>query len=152
MPFTDIAPPPAPKPPGTGISFSLTVNKAKQRKVRITVRADLQKQLFGELIAGKRFIAQAGRGADEGKLRLVMVPDGELEAREGIKDTIYINMSGWDLLPTDKRPAASCEVVSHPSNVEVILKLPPFCKPSGVGGKIAQEHALKTPGRGAASR
>ena len=146
MPFTDIAPPPAPKPAGTGISFGLTVSKSKTTKVRITFRADIQEQLFGGTIGGKRFHAQAGRGADEGRLRLVMVEDGPLEARAGIKGSAYINMSGWDLLPKDKRPASACKIHASPSNVEVILTLPPFCRPSGVGGKMSEEFGLPRAG------
>ncbi len=149
MPFTDIAPPPAPPAPGTGISFSLTVSKAKIRKVRITLRSDIQAKYFGGPVAGKRFAAQAGRGADEGKLRLVMSDEGDLEAREGIKGSAYLTMSGWDLLPKDKRPAASCEVIEASAVGLVILKLPPFCKPSGVGGKMAEEFALKKVGKNA---
>lgn len=143
MAFTDIAPPPAPKAAGTGISFGLSFTKGGTAKVRLTLTADVQKQLFGGPIAGKRFQAQAGRGQDEGRLRLVMVEDGTLEARESIKGTAFISMGAWDLLPKSKRPAAPCKVVDAPSNVEVILALPAFCKPSGVGGKMAEEFALK---------
>lgn len=142
MPFTDIAPPPATTTAGTGISFSLTVNKAKKRIVRLTFNADIQQQLFGAPIDGKRFSAQAGRGADEGRMRLVVDPDGDLVAKASMKGSASLRMSGWDLLPFDKRPAAQCEVYSVPSNVEVILKLPPFCKSSGVGGKMESEFGL----------
>lgn len=143
MAFTDIAPPPAPKGPGTGISFGLTYSKAGTAKVRLTFTAAVQQELFGGPMAGKKFHAQAGRGQDEGRLRLVMVDDGPLEARESVKGSAFLNMAAWDLLPKSKRPAAPCKVVDTPSNVEVILLLPPFCKPSGVGGKMTEEFALK---------
>jgi len=146
MPFTDIAPPPAPKPAGTGISFGMSINKAKQVKVRLTIREDLQLQLFGEAIAGKKMSAQVGRGSDEGLLRLILDESGDLEAKGGIKGSVYINMAGWDLLPKDKRPSAPCAVKSAPSNFEVILKLPAFCRPSGVGGKMEEEFGLKKTG------
>jgi hypothetical protein len=142
MPFTDIAPPPAPKPPGTGISFGLSCDKHKRTKVRLTFRADIQQSLFGGPIGGVKFHAKAGRGSDEGRLMLVQAPDGDLEARAGIKGSAYLVMSGWDLLPKDKRPAAPCKIHSTPSNKEVILELPPFCRPSGVGGKMEAEHGL----------
>lgn len=144
MPFTDIAPPPEAKAPGTGISFGFTINKAKQVKVRITFRETRQIELFGKPIDGLKFSAQVGRGAHEGLMRLVLDEDGDLVAKAGIKGSASINMGGWDLLPKDKRPAASCDVHSQPSNFEVILKLPPFCKPSGVGGKMESEFGLKT--------
>ena len=60
-----------------------------------------------------------------------------------IKGSASITMSPWDLLPKDGRPAASCDIKHIPSNVEVIIKLPSWCKPSGVGGKIAAEFGLK---------
>lgn len=149
MPFTDIAPPPAPASAGSGIGFSLRINK-RNRTCRLTFRAEKQNQLFGGPIAGKKFSAQAGRGADEGLLRLVLDPNGDLEAKASMKGSAYITMSAWDLLPKDKRPAAEAEVKSSPSNVELILKLPSWAKPSGVGGKMEQEFGLKS-GKGRAA-
>lgn len=145
MPFTDIAPPPAPPPPGTGFTFSLQVTK-RITKARLIIRADKQDQFFGGSVAGKAFSAQVGRGSDEGKLRLVLDPQGDLEAKPTMKGSVIINMRAWDLLPKDKRPAAACEVLSAPSSHELILKLPSFCKPSGVDGKLAAEFALKKGG------
>lgn len=110
---------------------------------RLTFRADMQERLFGGPIEGKKFHVQVGRGADEGSLRIVMTEDGEFEAGSGIKGSSSIHMAGWDLLPKDKRPAASCKVKSAPSNVEAIITLPPYCRPSGVGGKMAAEFSLK---------
>lgn len=142
MPFTDIPALPAPPPPGTGISFGLQITRAG-RKVRLTIRADLQEQLFGGPIEEKRFNAQVGRGADEGRLRLVMCDDGPLVARKGMRGSAFINMAGWDLLPNDKRPAAPAKIHSTPSNVEVILTLPDYCRPSGRAGKMEAEFGIK---------
>lgn len=142
MPFTDAHPVPGPAPAGTGITFSYTVSKRGVKKARITVRADRQVQLFGEPIDGKRFHIQIGRGADEGRLRIVKTSDGEFVGKAGIKGSASISFGGWDLLPKDKRPAASCEVHATPSNVEVILRLPSWCRPSGAGGKMEQEFGL----------
>ena len=146
MPFTDIAPPPIPAgSSGTGISMSMSEIKKRGTKVRLTITEEMQIKMFGGPIHGKKFVAQVGRGPDEGLLRLVVVDDGDLVAKAGVKGSASIPMSGWDLLPKDKRPASSCELKSSPSNVEAILELPSWCKPSGVGGKIAAEHALKRP-------
>ncbi|GLT08013.1 hypothetical protein ACFQFQ_14720 [Sulfitobacter porphyrae] len=142
MPFTDIAPPPAPPPPGTGITFSLTVSTRGIRKVRITLREEIQNRYFGGPIDGMKFTAQAGRGSDEGRLRLAVNPEGTLTAKGGIKGSASIHMAGWDLLPKDKRPAASCKILESADGF-LILELPPFCKPSGVGGRMAEEFALR---------
>lgn len=142
MPFTDIAPPPAPPPPGTGITFSLSVSKRGVRKVRITLREEIQNRYFGGPINGMKFTAQAGRGSDEGRLRLVVNPEGDLVAKGGIKGSASIHMAGWDLLPKDKRPAASCKIIES-ADCLLILELPPFCKPSGVGGRMTDEFGLK---------
>lgn len=143
MPFTDVAPPPEKPKPGTGISFGLRIDKRKRGTVRITFTEERQEYLFGGPIAGKRFSAQAGRGADEGKLRVVVDGDGALEAKAGIKGSASLTMSAWDLLPKDKRPAAPCEIDAVPKAGEVILSLPPFCRPNGVGGKIESEFGIR---------
>lgn len=144
MPFTDIAPPPAPAPPGTGISFGLQIKKRGGNTVRLTFREHMQTTLFGGPIGGKKFSAQAGRGTDEGRLRLVLDENGDLEAKQGMKGSAYIVMGAWDLLPKDKRPSAPVEVHSTPSNYELILTLPAWTRPSGVGGKMEQEFGLKS--------
>lgn len=142
MPFTDVAPPAAAAPPGTGYSFGLQVTK-RNRTARLTIRSDKQIQAFGKSIIGARVTVQAGRGADEGRLRIVIDPDGDIEVKGGIKDSAFIKMNAWDLLPKDKRPAGACEVYAQPSNVELILTLPKWCRPSGVGGKMEAEFGLK---------
>lgn len=144
MPFTDVAPPAAPPPPGTGYSFGLQVSK-RARTARLTIRADKQMQVFGKSIIGERVSVQAGRGSDEGRLRIVLDPNGDIEVKGGIKASASIKMNAWDLLPKDKRPAGACEVHSQPSNVELILTLPKWCRPSGVGGKMEAEFGLKKP-------
>ena len=144
MPFTDIAPPPPPPAPGTGISLGLSIPKRGSGKVRLTIRADQQERIFGGPIADKTFSAQVGRGKDEGLLRLVMDPEGDLTAKASMKGSAFISMMAWDLLPKYKRPSGPCEVTQMPSNVEVIISLPSWAKPSGVGGKISTEFALKT--------
>lgn len=150
MPFTDVAPPPAPPPPGTGISFGLQIKKRGGNTVRLTIREEMQIKLFGGTIGGKKFSAQAGRGSDEGSLRLVLDESGDLEAKQGIKGSAYIVMAAWDLLPKDKRPSGSVEVKSTPSNYEIILKLPAWTRPSATGGKMDQEFGLKSAKRPAA--
>ena len=143
MPFTD-ARPINKQPAGTGISFSIMKTKSRGISARITFRKDVQAQLFGGPIEGKAFHVQVGRGAHEGLLRIVMTADGEFIASRGTRGSSSIRMSGWDLLPTDKRPASSCVIKEVPSNVEVIIALPPFCKPSGVGGKMESEFGIRT--------
>ena len=143
MPFTDIAPPPAPSPPGTGFSFGVTITKRGVSKARLIIRRDKQDQHWCGSIVGRRFFARAGRGSDEGRLLLVQADDGDLEAKSAFRGSASIVMAAWDLLPKDKRPAGSCRYVSSPSNKEVVLELPSFARPSGVGGRIAAEHAIK---------
>jgi len=58
-------------------------------------------------------------------------------------------MASWDLLPKSKRPAASCTVFEAPTESLLILTLPSFCKPSGVGGKMAE--AFPGPARAGAA-
>lgn len=142
MPFTDIAPPAPAKAPGSGFSLGLQESKARGQIARLTIRGDMQERFFGKSVAGLKFSAQVGRGADEGRLRLVLDEQGDLEAKASVKGSVFIAMKAWDLLPKGKRPAGACEVQRAPSNHEVILVLPGWCKPSGVDGKIAQEHAL----------
>lgn len=144
MPFTDIAPPKAAKTAsGTGISMGLRFSKSRGGVARITINTAMQEFIFGGPIHGQRFHAQAGRGADEGLLRLVKTDDGQIEAKAGVKGSASLSMATWDLLPKDARPSASCAVKSRPSNVEVILSLPTWCRPSGVDGKISAQHRLK---------
>lgn len=144
MAFTDIAAPRAAKTAsGTGISFGLRFTKGRGGVARLTFNEEVQKIVFGGPVGGKRFHAQAGRGSDEGRLRLVVTPDGEIEAKPGIKGSVSLSMATWDLLPRDARPAGSCKVHSRPSNVEVILELPAWSRPSGVGGWMEAEHGLK---------
>lgn len=146
MTFTPVPLPPAKKPTSTGLSFSLQFFRSV-RKARLTIRAEMQEQVFGKSIIGEKFEAQAGRGSDEGKLRLVLNPEGPLVAQASVKGTAFISMGAWDLLPKDKRPAAPCKVVANPSQTEMVVELPSWSKPSAIGGKMASEFGLT---RGAA--
>lgn len=142
MTFTPVPLPPAKAPNGTGLSFSLQLFR-NVRKARLTIRADMQEQVFGGSIIGKTVSAQVGRGSDEGKLRVVLDPEGGLIAQKSVKGNAFISMGAWDLLPKDKRPAGSCKVVANPSQTEMIVQLPDWCKPSASGGKLASEFGLK---------
>lgn len=141
MSFTPVPLPPAKAPSSTGLSFSLQFFRSV-RKARLTIRAEMQEQLFGKSIIGEKFSAEVGRGSDEGKLRVVLDPEGGLVAQASVKGTAFISMGAWDLLPKDKRPAASCKVAASPSEKEVIVQLPEWCKPSAAGGKLASEFGL----------
>lgn len=142
MPFTDVAPPTI-KKPGTGISLSLRKTARAGVTARLTFTEQKQRDLFGDAIHGRAAHIQVGRGVDEGRLRLVFTEDGEFTFSSGVQGSASIVMAAWDLLPKDKRPAEACTVHSRPSNYEVILTLPKFCRPSGLGGKLEQEHGLK---------
>jgi hypothetical protein len=142
MSFTPVPLPPAKAPSSTGLSFSLQFFR-NVRKARLTIRADLQEQAFGKSIIGEKFSAQVGRGSDEGKLRVVLDPEGGLVAQASVKGTAFISMGAWDLLPKDKRPAAPCKVDANPSQTEMIVQLPEWCKPSAKDGKLASEFRLK---------
>jgi hypothetical protein len=147
MPFTDAPPPPGKPKIGTGISMSLQSLKGGRMKARITFSAEIQKTIFGGPIAGSKFQVRVGRGSDEGKLLVVRTEDGDFTASDGVKGSSSLTVGAWDLLPKSKRPAASVEVASRPSNFEVVLKLPEWCRPSGATGRMAEEHGLKGPGK-----
>lgn len=142
MPFFDVKAPEAKAKIGTGFGFGLSVTKS-QVKARLTIRADKQEQFFGGPLAGKMFSVQAGRGADEGLLRIVLDEQGDIEAKRMMHGTVSLSLRAWDLLPKDKRPAAQCDVKAAPSNFELILKLPPWARPSSSQGNLAKEFALK---------
>lgn len=143
MAFTDIAPPPEPKGSGsTGISLGLRVTKSRGVLARLTISEEQQNLLFGGPVNGKRFHMMIGRGQDEGIMKLCLTSDGDIEAKTSAKGAVFLTMKGWDLLPKDGRPAAQCTVKSHPSNVELYLCLPSWCRPNGVGGKMEAEFGI----------
>lgn len=147
MPFTDVAPPEV-KPAGTGISFALAISK-RTSAARMTFNLRAQEEIFGTPIAGRKCFAKVGRGTDEGKLLLVLQDDGDLELKSSMKGSASVRMKAWDLLPKDKRPAAPCTYVGRQEG-GYLFKLPDFCRPSGVGGKIEAEHGLRRGARPAA--
>lgn len=140
MPFTDVAPP-VETTNSTGISFSLSVGK-KARTARISFNKQAQEEIFGGPIIGKKFFAKVGRGQDEGRLLIVQQDDGDLEAKAAMRGSASIRMKAWDLLPNDKRPAKSIELL-EPSMGGFLFLLPSWARPTGVGGKMESEHGLK---------
>jgi hypothetical protein len=143
MPFTDARPVESKTPNGTGISMSLSEPKRGRQVVRLTFSSAVQVALFGGPIRDLRFDIGIGRGADEGKLRLVLVDDGEFVAGGGVAGSASIRITAWDLLPKSKMPSAAISIDHRPSNVEVILKLPSWAKPNGAGGRMEQEFGIK---------
>jgi hypothetical protein len=141
MPFTAAPPIPSPKPAGTGVSFSIRVTKRASAAVLVLTDA-VQKQLFDGPIAGRRAMVGVGRGSDEGKLLVTLHDDGAFEFRSSIKGSVYLKCGVWDLLPKDKRPAASVKILSA-SAEGVLLQLPTWAKPSSHDGKLASEFGLK---------
>lgn len=152
MSFKSAPAAPGRKKIGTGISISLRELKGGRQKVRITFSTKIQTLIFGGPMAGRRFDVQVGRGTDEGKLRIVEIGDGEVvengefTARPGVKGSASLFVGSWDLLPKGKRTAAPCEVAFSPRAGECILKLPAWCRPSGVGGRMEEQHGLKRAG------
>ncbi|KHQ51126.1 hypothetical protein [Mameliella alba] len=143
MPFKDARPPVQAAGPGTGVSISLTINKAGNGKVRLTLREDVQSSRFGGPIAGQRFSIQIGRGCDEGRLRIARDDNGAFEARSGIKGGATLYVAAWDLLPKSPRKAEPCKMKPFEREGELILDLPDFCRPSRSGGRMDQEFGLK---------
>lgn len=144
MPFTDVSPP-EPTTSKTGISFGISEGK-RTKTARITLTAQAQKEVFGGSIVGKRFCAKVGRGQDEGRLLLIQVDDGELEAKASMRGSASIKMKAWDLLPNGKVPSQACELI-EPSMGGFVFQLPKWARPSGVGGKMEQEHGIKRASR-----
>ena len=143
MPFTDLAPPNSGVQVGSGVSFGLSVSKSGKATCRLTMRAAAQEKLFGKSVIGAKCMLQVGRGADEGLLRLVLCDDGDFLFARSMRGSASVKIKAWDLLPKDKRPAQQIEVKTMPSNIEVIFRLPKWCRPSGVGGKMEAEFGLK---------
>ncbi len=141
MPFSDAPPPAAPAATGSGISFGLSVGK-RRSSCRLTIRKAAQEKIFGADLTGKRAHVKVGRGADEGRLLIQIARDGEFEFRPSMHGSVMLTLGTWDLLPKDKRPAAECSLHSV-NGSSVVLQLPSWTKPSGVGGRIAAEHSLK---------
>ncbi len=144
MGFTDAKAPPPPAPPGTGVSIGLQINKAGEGRVRITVREDQQHRRFGGPIAGKRVTVQIGRGSDEGRLRIALDENGAFEVRAGIKGSASIIVAAWDLLPRSPRKSEPCTIKPGSQEGEIVLELPPFCRPSAKGGRMDAEFGLKS--------
>lgn len=141
MPFTAAPPLPSPKPAGTGVTFSIRVGK-RTSAAQLVLTDAMQKQLFGGPLAGKRAMLGVGRGSDEGKLLVSLHEKGDFEFRASIKGAVYLKCGLWDLLPKDKRPAASCKVLTS-SSEGVVIQLPSWARPSSHDGKMAAEFGLK---------
>jgi hypothetical protein len=142
MPFTAAPPIPAPKTAGTGVSFSIRVTK-RAAAAMLVITEVVQKQLFDGPVAGRRAMIGIGRGSDEGKMLVTLHDEGTFEFRPSIKGSVYLKCGLWDLLPKDKRPAASCKVLTA-SPEGVLIQLPSFAKPSSHDGKMAAEFGIKT--------
>ena len=144
MSFTDVAPPEI-NTAKTGVSFSLAVGK-KASVARMSFTAAAQMEIFERSIIGDRCVAKVGRGADEGKLLLVMQDDGDLEFKASMHGSALIKVAPWDLLPKDKRPAGAVDLIGT-GHGGLLFRLPPWTRPSGPGGRMEAEHGLKRPER-----
>ncbi len=142
MPFTPAPAIAPPKPPGTGITCSLRISKRGRNSFWLIFTADAQKRLFGGSIIGKEVSVGIGRGSDEGKILVSFVEGGGFIAAASMHASAAIKVGAWDLLPNDKRPSQSGEVLSV-AKEGVLIKLPKWACPSAAEGKIGAEFALK---------
>lgn len=134
MSFTKLKPP-LQGATGAGINLSISVPKNGQAKVRLSIAAWMQDKIFGGPIDGSRFDILVGSGAQEGLMILRKTPDGEFEARVGVKDSVSFWIEHWDLLPRSPRKATPCNSLGL-ENGEWTIKLPEWSRPKGRGGKI----------------
>lgn len=144
MPFTEAPRVPVSSGEGSGVSISMQVAKSGA-KVRISLKKEVQEDHFGGSIIGQKFKVMIGRGVDEGLLQIRRDDTGEAVATASTHGGASIKVGRWDLLPKDKRPAQQCEIKQATPDM-MVLKLPGWCKPSGAGGKMEQEHGLKRAG------
>lgn len=138
MPFTSAPPLPAPRPSGTGITCSTRISK-RGNTFWLIFNEDAQKRYFGRSIIGEKADVRIGRGSDEGKMQITLGA-GDFEVHKGMRGSATIKVGAWDLLPKDKRPAASGEPINF-NERSMVLKLPSWAKPSSHDGKIAQEFS-----------
>jgi len=119
----------------------MSLQYSKRRKtVRITVTAEAQKLHFGGSLVGKRVDVMIGRDGDRGRIRVCVAKDGAFECRKSVRDTVYIAINRWNLLPEDKRPAQMMRIASA-DDAGVTLMVPDYKRVAPVqngGGKASE--------------
>lgn len=135
----EVASAPETKPAGTGFSMSLQFSKT-QETVRITITEAAQKEHFGGPIAGKRAQFLIGREGDRGRVKILIVDDGDFEVKQSAGKSVFIKVNRWNLLPKDKRPTQPLGVIGADAS-GVVLMVPDYSRVASVpngGGKPSQ--------------
>lgn len=104
---------------GSGVSASCTAGDTPaNRTVRISLTRDAQKRYFGRHIDqnADRFDVQRGTDTDKGKVRITLDPEGEVQIRKSVQDSVNFRVQSFPPIPPGKVKATPCTVVDAESD------------------------------------